>query len=83
MLTVNRALIIKYLTEEDGQNYATGFLLEPIGEVTALDVATTLCAAFLQMNFKAGKSHEEAVELLLNLLNSMKNLDFNMSENVH
>jgi hypothetical protein len=83
MLTVNRALIIKYLTEENGQNCATGFMLEPIGEVTALDVATTLCASFLQMSFKAGKSHEESRELLINLLDSMKDLDFNTSENVH
>lgn len=73
-MQINRALIIKYLTNEE-DNIAA-FYVDRIGNITNAEILLSLCALALQMGLAVGRTKESTKDVLLEMLDSLSEEDF-------
>lgn len=73
-MKINRALIVKYLTDDDDKIMA--FYLDRIGDIPAGEIMMTLCALALQMGLAAGKTKEEIKVILTETFDGLSEEDF-------
>jgi CRISPR/Cas system CSM-associated protein Csm2 small subunit len=70
----NRALIIKYITNDDDDIAA--FYLDRIGNLTNAEIMLSLCALSLQLGLAVGRTKEETKNVLVEMLDSLSEEDF-------
>lgn len=73
-MQINRALIIKYLTNDE-DNIAA-FYVDRIGNITNAEILLSLCALALQMGLAVGRTKESTKDVLLEMLDSLSEEDF-------
>lgn len=73
-MQINRALILKFLTNEE-DNIAA-FYVDRVGNVTNAEILLALCALALQMGLAVGRTKESTKDVLLEMLDSLSEEDF-------
>jgi hypothetical protein len=73
-MKVSRALIIKYVSDDNDKTMA--FYMDRIGEIPAGEIMMTLCALAMQMGIAGGKTKDEIRQVLVETFDDLSEETF-------